>query len=135
MEIVHIEKNIPVFFVTATSFPEGIADAHEKLRKILDHSKPRNIYGISRPENGQIIYRAAAQELYAGEGKQHQCETLVLPAGDYASLTVEHYAENISAINNNFQDLLHLSDIDKNGYCVEWYFNNEDVKCMVRLEK
>jgi hypothetical protein len=25
-------------------------------------------------------------------------------------------------------------DLDPEGYCVEWYFNDRDVKCMIRLK-
>jgi hypothetical protein len=30
--------------------------------------------------------------------------------------------------------LLTQPNIDPNGYCLEWYLNGKDVRCMVRLK-
>ena len=32
------------------------------------------------------------------------------------------------------QMLISQPDIDPNGYCLEWYLNDMDVRCMVRLD-
>jgi hypothetical protein len=41
--------------------------------------------------------------------------------------------KDIPAIGNTFQELLETPGIDPNGYCVEWYINDKDVICMIRL--
>ncbi|HLP11068.1 MAG TPA: GyrI-like domain-containing protein [Flavobacteriales bacterium] len=128
-----LENDITVFYVTASSFPEGIMEAHQKLQTIVPFSKERRIFGISRPENGQIVYRAAAEVLKEGEGSAFGCETLVLKKGTYIQKTVNDFVKNIAAIGQAFDELLKDPRIDPQGYCVEWYIDGTDVQCMVRL--
>ena len=51
----------------AKSFPEGILEAHQTLHALVPYSQNRKYFGISRPENGNIVYKAAAEELIEGE--------------------------------------------------------------------
>jgi len=41
--------------------------------------------------------------------------------------------KNIPAIGETFQKIIADPRIDPQGVCVEWYFNNKDVRCMVRM--
>jgi predicted transcriptional regulator YdeE len=135
MEIYTLEQEITVLIVTATSFPEGIAAAHKQLHSIIPHSENRRYFGISRPEDpeGPIVYRAAAEQLHPGEAERFGLETIVLKKGSYASLTIEHYMNNLGSIGSTFEELLQEPNLDPEGYCVEWYISDEEVKCMVRL--
>lgn len=134
METTQIDKDITVFYVTAGQFPSGIMDAHQKLHTLVPFSTGRKYFGISRPENGNLVYRAATEELNPGEGKSLGCKTLTLKKGNYISQTITNYQEELESISNTFKTLLDQPGIDPKGYCVEWYFNPTDVKCMVRLE-
>lgn len=134
MEIVTLETEIKVFYITAISFPEGIIDAHKKLHSLLPFSTDRKYFGISRPENGVIIYKAAAEELIQEEADKLNCQTLVLKKGQYISLTVNDYNNDIQSIEKAFKKLLSSPDLDPEGYCVEWYLTDKDVKCMIRLK-
>ena len=60
MEPINLENDITVLYVEATSFPDGIAESHQKLHTIVPFSDDRKYFGISRPENGVIAYKAAA---------------------------------------------------------------------------
>ena len=133
METITLDNDITVFYINATSFPGGIMDAHEKLHALVPFSTDRRYFGISRPENGVIVYRAAAEEITPGEAKQFNCETLILKKGKYICLTVIDYAKDLQSIERSFEKLLAYPGIDPQGYCVEWYMNGKDVKCMVRL--
>ena len=140
METITLDQDIRVFYIQAESFPGGIMDANQKLHELVPFSKDREYYGISRPEGGPIIYRAAATELFPGEAAKLNCETLVLPKGKYVCLTLPNYREQIPAIEGAFKEILALPGLDPNGYCVEWYLHDSasglpdrDVKCMVRL--
>jgi len=134
METLLLDNDINVFYVTANSFPDGILAAHQKLHSLIQFSKNRKYLGISRPENGAIVYRAAAEELTAGEAEKLNCEKLVLKKGKYNYITVNNYLKDLPAIDRSFKELLSNPNIDPEGYCVEWYFNDNDVKCMVRLK-
>lgn len=134
METTTVDKDIKVFYISATSFPDGIKQAHEKLHSLIPFSKDRKYFGISRPENGIIIYRAGAEELNDREAERLNLDTLILKKGNYISLTINNYMKDIPAIGEAFKQLLSNPDIDPQGYCVEWYLSDKDVKCMVRLK-
>ncbi|AFD05570.1 hypothetical protein [Solitalea canadensis] len=136
MEKLKIDNDIKVFYVTADSFPDGILPAHQKLHKMIPYSTDRKYFGISRPENGSgIVYRAAAEEMTPGEAEKLNLESLVLKKGNYISETLRDYAKDISSISRTFNELLSQPGLDPQGYCVEWYINNTDMKCMIRLEE
>jgi hypothetical protein len=133
METFYIEKDIKVYCVTAKSFPDGILDAHKKLHAMIP-SKERRYFGISRPENGGIVYKAAAEALEKDKEEKFNCESFVIEKGTYRCLTIMNYMKDPQSIGKAFGELISYSDIDPNGYCIEWYQNDEDVKCMVRLK-
>jgi hypothetical protein len=134
METMTFDKDLIVFYVPASSFPAGVKAAHEKLHSLVPFSRDRKYFGVSRPENdGGIQYKAAAEELSPGEGKKLNCDTLVLKKGRYAVIDVPDFMNDTPAIGSAFDKLTDLPNIDQQGYCVEWYVNDKDVKCMVRL--
>jgi predicted transcriptional regulator YdeE len=134
METFKLENDIKTFFVTAKSFPDGALEAHQKLHSLVPFSKERKYFGISRPENGQgIVYKACAEELTKGEAKKFGCETFVIKKGEYISIVVKNYTKDIQSVFQAFQKLTARPDIDPQGYCVEWYLNDNDVRCMIKL--
>jgi hypothetical protein len=144
MEKAIIKNDIYVFYVTASSFPEGIEEAFNKLHAFLPASPPRNIFGLLRPENGgEIVYRAAAEKFRKGDAREWGCETLTIKSGNYISITVNEFKKDILAVGQAFEELLTLPNLDPNGFCVEVYDHDtegygtdqESVKCMIRLRE
>jgi len=135
METITINHDIRVLYVTATSFPDGIMDAYKKLHALFPVPEIRKYYGISRPESGVIVYKSAAEELYPGEAQKLNCNALILKSGKYIVSTIKDYMKDIQEIGRTFQELLAHPGLDPEGYCVEWYFNNKDVQCMIRILK
>lgn len=133
MKTITFDKDITVMYVQASSFPNGVMAAHEKLHSIVPFSAERKYLGISRPEDGVIQYKAGAEVIREGEAEQYKLGTLVLPKGDYVSISINNYMKDIPAIGQAFNQLTALPGIDPNGYCVEWYLNDKDVICMVRV--
>jgi len=134
MEKFTLVDDIKVFCETAKSFPDGIIEAHKELESIITCSKQRRYFGISsRNAKGIIIYDAAAEEIYQGEAEELGCEMFVIESGQYISLLIEDYISDIPAIARAFQQLMAFPDIEPQGYCIEWYLNEKDVRCMVRL--
>ena len=136
MDTIELSDDIKVFYITADTFPEGALAAHQKLHELVPFSQERKYFGISRPEQGKgIVYRAGTDEQYPGESGEYQCDTLVLKKGKYVSLDVKGYREDPLRIEAAFQQLLKYPGLDPQGYCVEWYSNDENtVVCMIRLE-
>ncbi|HEX2968751.1 MAG TPA: hypothetical protein VHO46_06565 [Bacteroidales bacterium] len=130
-----LDKDIKVFYVTADSFPEGIGEATQKLHSLFPFTKGRRIFGLSRPENNEVIvYRAAAEEMYEGESEKLKCDTLIIPKGKYISIEVVDFRKDVMSIDRAFQQLLKQTDLDPDGYCVEFYASDKEaVTCMIRL--
>ena len=136
MESYFLENDITVFYVLAHSFPEGVLAAHQKLHELIPYSDKRRYFGISNPDKtGKIIYRAAAEELTNNEADKLKLETFVLKKGNYSSIVIKNYHKEISDIGKAFDILLTNANLDPQGACVEWYLNDTDVQCMVRLTK
>jgi hypothetical protein len=137
MEIINLNDNIKVFYVTAKTFPPGIREATQKLHSLFEFSKDRRIFGLSRPENNSgIVYRAAAEVMFSGEAEALRCETMVIAKGKYLAVVVEDFRKDIMSIDRAFKQLLNQPDLDPQGYCVELYATDrEAVTCMIRLDK
>ena len=133
MEELTIDTDINVMYVTATSFPLGVGGAFDKLQQSLPPADNRMLYGISNPEKGTIVYKAAAEEQFEGEGKQYGLETFTIKKGRYIAETITGWKKDESSIGKTFQKLLTDKRIDPNGSCIEQYINADDVVCMVRL--
>jgi hypothetical protein len=130
-----IDKDIKVVCIKADSFPEGIDEAWKELFSILPGAAQRKLYGISYgSENGKVIYRAGAEALHAGEADQLKLETFIVKRGEYIGEVLEDWRNNESQIGKIFHELLEDPRIDKKqGYCLEIYFNQKDVRCLVLL--
>jgi hypothetical protein len=131
-----IDNDINVVCVRASSFPEGIGDAYQKLRSILPSLEQRTLYGISYGDkNGGTIYRAAATELHEGEAQELGLEKFIIRKGEYISELLEDWRKDETKIGKTFNQLLSDPRIDKKqGYCLEIYFNEKDVRCLVLLD-
>jgi hypothetical protein len=135
IEIFNLEKEIKILCVTAATFPNGVMGAFETLTKKIDSVEGRTYYGISwMDKNGGIIYKAAVNELENGEAEKFSCEPFTIRKGAYIIEVVTDFMKNISAVSETFTKLLKDPRIDKNGYCVEIYFNQKDVRCMVTVD-
>jgi hypothetical protein len=134
-EVFTLDKEIKILCVTAASFPDGIMEAFEILTKKISSAEGRNYYGISwMDKNGNIIYKAAASELENGEAEKFDCRSFTIREGAYISEVVTDFMKNISVVSETFMKLLKDPRVDKNGYCVEIYLDQKDVRCMVTLD-
>lgn len=134
MENYTFQKDVHTYCVTAENFPEGILDAHQQLQALLPKNDRRDYFGISYPDkNGIMIYKAAA-EILEGESMPG-LETFVIKNGPYNTLYINQYSTHPDSISQAFELLLKQHEVDPHGYCLEWYINEHDVKCMVPLGK
>lgn len=129
------DNDIKLIYVTAKSFPDGILEAHQKLHSVVAFSPERKYFGLSRPENGTIVYHATTEQIDKNEAEDLNCDALILKKGKYISTTIHDYMKDIQSIGRTFEQLLTQPGLDPEGYCVEWYISDKDVKCMIRLEE
>jgi predicted transcriptional regulator YdeE len=136
MEPYFLDTDINVLCVTASSFPQGITAAFDKLHSLIHSPEPRRIFGISYGDGkNNITYKAAAEEISEGEAAALGCERFVIKQGEYSSVYIADFMKNIPAISQAFREMCGDKRIDPNGYCIEMYLNhNKDVLCLVRLD-
>ena len=136
MDKYSLSEDIKVMCITADHFPEGIEKAQLQLEAQFSQKDNRRFFGISKPnKNGEIIYKAAAEELVAGETEAYALEPFRIKKGHYNSFYLKDYKENPNSIRESFQLLLGQAEIDPEGYCIEWYIGQNDVKCMVPVDE
>lgn len=131
MEQIQIENPIEVYYIEASSFPEGVLEAHQKMHAIIPFNEDRKSFGISRPEQGKIVYKVAAQELVEGELSKHNLPQFTISAGTYYALKISDFRKDIFSIQKAFDHILTNAPIHPQGYCIEWYQGMNDVICMV----
>ena len=130
-----IDKDIRLVCVQATSFPPGVQAAFQKLHALVPDGSTRRNFGISRPEGGGgIVYKAAVEEKYDGEAKELSAEGFTVKKGEYNSILINDFMNDIQSIGRAFTELLAQPGIDPQGYCLEWYQQGKDVLCLVPLK-
>ena len=136
MEPYFLNTDISVLCVTASSFPQGITAAFDKLHSLIQSPEPRRIFGISYGDGkNNITYKASAEEKSEGEAAALGCEKFIIKQGEYTSVYMADFMKNIPSIGQAFQEMCRDKRIDSNGYCIEMYLNNnKDVLCMVKLD-
>jgi hypothetical protein len=134
MEKYHLDQDIKVFYVTASSFPAGIKPAFDKLHTLIKSPIGRQFFGISyQEEPDNIIYKAAVEEGYPGEAVELSCETFIIKKGEYSSIYIKDFMNDITGIGKAFSELLQDPALDPKGYCLEIYECMDNVRFLVPL--
>jgi hypothetical protein len=134
MEYYQLYQDIKTICVTASSFPDGVQAAFKKLHDLIPGSSTRRVFGISRPEGTRIVYRAAMEQLNDEEAKKSGLDAFLILKGTYIGVEIPDFMKQITEIGKTFKELLANPDIDQNGFCLEMYLNENDVRCMVKLK-
>ena len=136
MEKLTIPHDLKVFGVHVNTFPNGISDAFDALIKRIPNGEKRSYYGISdMSEDGRILYYAAAEEKFEGEGKKYNCDIYIVKKGEYLTVTLNNWRKKTDSIKDVFEAMMSDERIDKTNPCIEWYKNNDEMLCMVKLNK
>ncbi|MEO6166207.1 MAG: hypothetical protein ABIO46_02995 [Chitinophagales bacterium] len=134
MEEYFLKKDITVMCVTASSFPEGVMAAHEELHSVFGSSGNRRFFGISHPdESGNILYKAAAEQLNEAEAIESGYEIFTIKKGTYYTEFIPNFCDDVQIIGKTFQALLKHPRLYPQGYCLEIYESDTDVRCLVPL--
>jgi len=133
MQTYTLKQAVKVFCVEAESFPKGIKAAFEKLNSVTDMNQ-RNVFGISKPYNGSIRYRAAASENFEGEGTQLGYPTFTIEAGNYLGETLDNWQQNEMLIMSIFNRLIADKQLDGSAHCIEWYKSDTELLCLVLMK-
>jgi hypothetical protein len=94
----------------------------------------RDFYGISfHDSENRMVYLATAREKHHGEAEKYQCNRYTIKKGDYATETVWDWRKRTDLIKHVFETLFKSIEGIAIGPCVEWYKDENEMLCMVRL--
>jgi hypothetical protein len=111
-----------------------IGEAFEMLVNMLLGGFDRSYYGISEMTKDGMIYKATAQENFKGEAEKYHCERFTIEKGEYLAITLRDWRKNTSSIKDIFQEILQNPLANKTKSCIEWYKNDDEMVCMVRMK-
>ncbi len=133
MEIYRLKKDINLACVRAKSYPDGIQAAFDELNRTFPSLEGRTLYGVSKPVNRKIVYKAGVTENSMRETKKHGCETFAIKKGTYLMETIQDYQSKLQTLASVFQRLLSDPRLDETSCCVEWYKSDKELVCMVKI--
>ncbi|MBT1707194.1 DinB family protein [Fulvivirgaceae bacterium PWU5] len=132
MDIIHLPHDIQLVTLQATSFPDGIQATFDALKEMLGDMPTQTFYGVSHADpQGRILYYAAAS-LADAQQTVPGTKSFTIRNGNFISLPVRQWRENIPAITTTFHTLMQHADIDPDGYCLEEY-GCDTMRCFVPL--
>ncbi len=136
MEIYHLQADIPLFGKQVSSFPAGIGEAFTALQQLTLTDGERNYYGLSKMDkDNTVLYWVAAEEKIRGEAEQYDCKRFLVAKGDYLSEKVLNWHGKTGSIKDVFHALMNDTRAAKNAYCIEWYYSEEEMLCMLLVSQ
>ena len=135
MEIYNVNKDIDAFGFQVKTFPEGIGEAFDSLIQMVPEGLNRSYYGISymTPEN-EVVYIAAVEEKNKGEAEKNKCQRYIIEKGKYLTVTVLDWRQKTDTIKDVFHEMMKEENLDKTKPCVEWYKNDDEMLCMLKVK-
>jgi predicted transcriptional regulator YdeE len=134
METYIINNDIGAFGFQVKTFPEGIGEAFDSLIEMVPEGLNRSYYGISymTPDN-KVVYIAAVEEKNKGEAEKNKCERYTIEKGKYLAVPVLDWRQKTDSIKDVFHEMMKEENLDKTKPCVEWYKNDDEMLCMLKL--
>jgi len=132
----NLDRTVRVFGSPVPEFPMGISDAFDRLMKSIPGGHARSYFGVSSfDSNGSIRYFVMAEETHDGEAKRLGFIPIVLPAGNYLTVSIKDWRTKTAEIAGVFDVLLKDRRIDRSMPCVEWYKSEEEMLCMIKTRE
>lgn len=135
MEKFHLKDDLNVFGVQVKTFPLGIGEAFDGLIGRLPEGLNRAYYGISYITDKGVVYLAVTAERFEGEAEQYQYQRFRIAKGNYRTVTVNDWSKKTDKIKDVFREMLKDDCPDENSPCVEWYKDDQEMICMVRINE
>lgn len=128
------QEDTPVFCLTSPNGRQGIDEAMTALKSLLPADGRRHFYGIFWPGRDGGTFKVAASRLDSDPEAEH-LGTFIIQNGPYNSFYLTDYRSQPGLVEKTFEILRGQHEVDPEGYCLEWYVNEHDVKCLVPLGK
>ncbi len=134
MEKYTLTEDLKVFGIQVDKFPTGIGEAFDKLVKMIPEGFKRSYYGIAEMMNKGMIYRATAEEKQEGEAEKYGCENYTIEKGEYLTVTLRDWQSKTNTINSIFHNMIQDDKVDRTKPSIEWYKNEHEMLCMLKLK-
>lgn len=132
---IRLDHDVKVFGKQVKNFPDGIQETFDSLVEMLPGGFDRPFYGVSIMDpGGKMRYTAAVEEKNAGEAEKYQCDLLAIEKGEYLAVTVKDWRKKKNLINKIFHEIMEDEHVDHAKPAVEWYKNDTEMLCMVRVK-
>jgi len=136
METYNLKNDLKVFGKEVRTFPLGVAEAFHDLLTMIPDGSHRAYYGLSHiDEMGKIIYKAAAEENYAGEAEKYNCKRYLIEKGEYLAVSITNWRDNTDCIKDVFHDMMEDDRADKTKEVVEWYKTETEMLWLVKAKE
>lgn len=134
MGSLELRNDVRTFGFQVKSFPQGIQEAFDTLIEMVPEGLGRSYYGISYmdDQNG-IVYIAAVEEKKDGEAEENGCERYTIERGTYAVSTLRNWRQKTDTIKDIFHEMMDEPHIDHTKPCIEWYKDDDEMLCMVKV--
>lgn len=133
MEIYTVHQEVKVFGKEVITFPTGVGEAFESLVKTISEGYNRAYYGISYFNNeGKIVYKAAAEETFAGEAEKYGYERYTIEKGEYLMVAVKDWRHQTDCIKDVFHEMMQDKRYNTTKPCIEWYKDDDEMLCMIQ---
>jgi hypothetical protein len=134
MDRFNLKQEIKVFGFQVENCPEGIGEAFNDLVNRVGGSFRRQYYGISQMKDGGIIYKAAAEATFEGEGRQFGFEEFEIEKGEYLAVIIRDWRKKTESIKDVFHEMVGDRRVDCTKPFVEWYKDDDEMICMARVQ-
>ena len=81
----------------------------------------------------KMVYLATAVEKENGEAEKYHLDSYTIKKGEYATETVLDWRKKTDSIKGVFEGLFHSVKETPTGPNIEWYKDDNEMLCMVRL--
>ena len=134
METYTFENDVAVIGSKVSIFPMGISEAFGSLMAMLPHGKERRWCGISYLDGeGNIQYYTAAEELTGEEAQAYNLDKFTIEKGEYLKEKIVDWRSHTGCMKDVFHDMMKDGRIDKTKPCVEWYKDDNEMFCMIKM--
>jgi hypothetical protein len=128
-----ITNDITLIVEKAENFGSGIAEAFVRLAEKIGHQGvKRDCYGIIIQVNNEMNYFAGYSELHDNEASEKGLPISIIPAGNYQSILIENWNQNLLKIGPTFDQIVRSNKVDRTSPFIEFYQTEQKLICMIQ---
>lgn len=117
----------------AETFPGGIPAAWQRLEERVGSLRGRKFYGLTLPEEGQLVYYAGVESRDAEEVRALGFPTLTIEGGRFARVKLDDWPEHTAEIGPIFDYLMQTYLMQPDAPTIEFYRSQTELHLLIPL--